>query len=322
MRIKNVGLLGLLLGLLVSVHSTVFAHQAYSKLVVFGDSLSDPGNAFALTGKVSVRPFSLIPDAPYAIGGMHFTNGKTWAEVLAKDLHLPSGPAFRNPVLFTNYAVGGARARSVTGADLTDQVNLYMGAHNNTADPNALYVILIGGNDIRDAIVAFQADTTGTTSGQILKAALTSVADNIQTLAASGAHNFLIGNAPNLALVPAILEQGTLAQFFAQMWSVQYNTGLDGTVNTLSEAFSLNAAHLDLFSLLQSLVDKPKQLGLRDVSDSCITPDVIVHAICRDPDDYLFWDGIHPTHTVHVFLANKALQQLYPRHTKKSLSAR
>ena len=136
--------------------------------MVFGDSLSDPGNAFVLTGQVSVRPFSLIPDAPYARGGLHFSNGKTWAEVLAKDLHLPSGPAFRNPFHFSNYAIGGARARSVTGADLTDQVNLYLGKHHNDADPAALYVILIGGNDIRDAIVAYQTDPSGKTSEQIL----------------------------------------------------------------------------------------------------------------------------------------------------------
>ena len=141
MRIKNVGVLSFLFGLLVSAHSAVFAHQAYSKLVVFGDSLSDPGNAFVLTGQFSVRPFSLIPDAPYARGGMHFSNGKTWAEVLAKDLHLPSGPAFRNPLRFSNYAICGARARSKTGADLTEQVGLYLSKHNNMADPNALYVI-------------------------------------------------------------------------------------------------------------------------------------------------------------------------------------
>lgn len=311
MKTNNTGLLCLLFGLLLTAHASVFAHQSYSKLVVFGDSLSDPGNAFALTGQFSIQPFTLIPDAPYARGGMHFSNGKTWAEVLAKDLHLPSGPAFRNPRLFSNYAVGGGRARSVTGADLTDQVSLFLGQHNSVADPDALYVILIGGNDIRDAIAAFQSDPTGDTSGQILQAAVTSVAGNIQSLAAAGAHHFLIGNAPNLALVPAVLQQGALAQFLAQLLSTQYNEALDGTVDALASAFSLDVMKLDIFGLLQSLVSEPQQIGLTDVTDTCIHPGVIVHAVCRDTDDYLFWDGIHPTHTVHEFIAQTAIQVLH-----------
>ena len=186
-----------------------------------------------------------------------------------------------------------------------------MGQHNNTADPNALYVILIGGNDIRDAIVTYQSDASGGASAQIIKAALTSVADNIQTLAVAGAHHFLIGNAPNLALVPAILEQGMLAQYLAQLLSGEYNAGLDMTVNKLSDAFSLDVAKLDIQALLQSLIDHPQQLGLTDVKDSCITPDVIVHAVCRDPDDYLFWDGIHPTHTVHEFIGQQAFRLVH-----------
>ena len=311
MRTRTRGVLSLWLGFLLCLSSSAFAGHAYSRLVVFGDSLSDPGNAFALTGQFSIRPFSLIPDAPYAIGGMHFSNGKTWAEVLAKDLRLPSGPAYRNPLVFTNYAVGGARARSLSGVDLSDQVSLYLSSHNNHADPKALYAILIGGNDIRDAIVAFQTDPSGAASVQILMEAITSVATNIQALASAGAHTFLIGNAPNLALVPAIIGQGAGAQDLAGVLSAQYNAFQGSTVAGLGKAFSLQVDNLDVNGLLQSLVLFPKQLGLTDVKDSCITPGVIVHAICRDPDDYLFWDGIHPTHTVHEFLGKQAWQLVH-----------
>ena len=47
-------------------------------VTVFGDSLSDPGNVFALTGDVSNTPYDIIPSAPYAVGGLHFSNGKIW----------------------------------------------------------------------------------------------------------------------------------------------------------------------------------------------------------------------------------------------------
>src|SRR5258706_184418 len=82
------------------------------RFVVFGDSLSDPGNAFVLLRDVEVPPFdSLIPDAPYARGALHFSNGPTWVEQLSLlDRSLPSaGPALFIPLVFSNYAVGGAR---------------------------------------------------------------------------------------------------------------------------------------------------------------------------------------------------------------------
>jgi len=61
------------------------AQTGFAGLVVFGTSLSDPGNAFALRGEASqapdyqVDPF-LVPSAPYSRGGHHFSNGATWVE--------------------------------------------------------------------------------------------------------------------------------------------------------------------------------------------------------------------------------------------------
>ena len=71
----------------------VIADIGYSDMVVFGDSLSDPGNVFVLEGKVSVRPYNAgnIPDAPYPIGGLTFSNGKTWVEHVSANLKLKGG---------------------------------------------------------------------------------------------------------------------------------------------------------------------------------------------------------------------------------------
>ena len=69
------------------------------RFVVFGDSLSDPGNAFVLLRDAEIPPFdSLIPDAPYARGAFHFSNGPTWVEQLSVlDHALPSAGYWVTP---------------------------------------------------------------------------------------------------------------------------------------------------------------------------------------------------------------------------------
>ena len=91
-------------------------------LIIFGDSLSDTGNAAVLAAGITFRPFeSQIPDGPYVT--YRFTNGRTWVEHLAKSLG--SADSAKAAFLFSdvgrNYAVGGARAR-----DFPDRVNLTM----------------------------------------------------------------------------------------------------------------------------------------------------------------------------------------------------
>src|SRR5262249_29735067 len=82
-----------------------------NRFVVFGDSLTDPGNAFLILGVISTPPFSLVPSAPYA--SHTFSNGPVWAQQLANSLQSPDSgaPALASPGVFTNYAVGAARAR-------------------------------------------------------------------------------------------------------------------------------------------------------------------------------------------------------------------
>src|SRR4051812_23961227 len=111
------------------------AQSRYSGLVVFGTSLSDSGNAFALTGEQSTAPdFALdpllVPSAPYAAGGHHFSNGATWIEQFARSVGLAASvrPAFAaTDSAASNYAVGGARAREDgINVNLTQQVTAFL----------------------------------------------------------------------------------------------------------------------------------------------------------------------------------------------------
>jgi outer membrane lipase/esterase len=185
-----------------------------NRLVVFGDSLSDPGNAFIETGDFELRPFDPIPGAPYLIGRFHFSNGRTWIEWLATRLGLHRGgrPASLVPGRFTNYAYGSARARPTGTFHLDKQVDLFLSDFDGVAAPDTLYAVWIGANDLRDALAALQEDPTGTTSQGLIEAAIGATAGAIQQLHAAGARAFLVLNLPNIGDAPALSTQGPAAQ--------------------------------------------------------------------------------------------------------------
>jgi phospholipase/lecithinase/hemolysin len=310
--------------------SSVFA-GSYNGIVAFGDSLSDPGNVFAFTGWQSVRPFSAdnIPSAPYARGGHHFSNGSTWIEQLSADLKLKegTGPALRNSA-FTNYAFGAARARdSGSPFDLTQQVTQFLSS-GQAITPDTLISLYVGGNDVRDALVAFNAAFMETlasggtmgdaqaageaAAGLILTPAITAIADNIVMLAMEGGIQFLVPNLPDIGLAPAVQALGPQAAFVASQLSVQFNAVLESTLQGLESFVGIHVTRLNVYQLINDVVNDPGVAGLVNATDACITPLVRKGAFCNQPDDYLFWDGIHPTRAGHAYLADAALELLTP----------
>src|SRR5690349_16052789 len=77
--------------MLAAVHVQTAARAPFDRVVTFGTSLSDSGNAFALRGGTNTAPDYLldpllVPSAPYARGGHHFSNGATWIEQYARSI--------------------------------------------------------------------------------------------------------------------------------------------------------------------------------------------------------------------------------------------
>ena len=308
----------LILGLMAP---TLLPAQPQSQeLFFFGDSLSDPGNFFTELGEFVVQPFEPIPGAPYAIGGHHFSNGRTWAEQLAARLHAPrSGqPASRSPGLFTNYAVGRSRARADAPVfprfDLSTQVNFFFADFGGNAPPEATYVVWSGSNDLRDACGALAADPGGATTVAIMQDAITSIANNIIALYGAGAREFLVLNMPNIGNSPAVRalgQQDPTLPIIAEQLSALFNDNLSGALDVLEGLLpGIEILRLDVFSLLNDVVADPQAFGLTNATDPCLSFGVIGGAICAKPNRYLFWDGAHPTKSGHALLAEAAAEIL------------
>jgi outer membrane lipase/esterase len=303
------GLAALLVLLAVqSLASPAPAHEK-QRVVFFGDSLTDPGNHFIAFHEVSMRPFEPVPSAPYAIGGLHFSNGPTWAEQLAWRLKSPASglPALLIPRVFTNYAVGRARARAGAAEfphfDLSTQVGRFLVDFGGGAPPDAIYSVWIGANDVNDALNALAVDPSGATSVGILTAAVRSVAGNIQGLWLAGAREFLVPSVPNLAVTPALRELGPQAQAAATFLTMTYNGALAQALGGLAALPGIQIISVDVNALLAAVIADPAAVGLVNVADACLAFGVIQNAICRTPNRYLFWDGIHPTRAGHGILA-------------------
>jgi len=290
------------------------AQSRFSGIVVFGTSLSDPGNAFALTGDAAkppdftLNPF-LIPSAPYAKGGHHFSNGATWVEQFGHYLGLGQSvrAAFSHPKA-TNYAVGAARAYDDgVNFNLSQQVDMFLERFDNVAPSQSLYVIEMGSNDIRDAFALF---ATGANGGPILAQAIGSIAANIQRLYGAGAREFLVWLPPNIALTPAIRSLPPAAQALAGQLTQIFDTNLNGVLTQLSANLpGTSFARLDAYALLNAIVDNPDAFDLENVTTACLRPTVRPF-ICHDVDEFLFWDGIHPTKAGHAILAQETAKAL------------
>ena len=312
----------------------LFAQPAdIDRVVTFGASLSDAGNAFVWLSQpenrpcgipINVPPYDaledLVPSGPYAKGGHHFTNGETWVERLARGLALAGNtrPALRNPGhKASNYAVGGARAIANYPCrfNLPAQVAAYLGDFPQTS-PLTLVAIEIGGNDVRDALVAA---LSGQDPAPYIQAAVGSLAYNITQLHAHGARRFLVLNAPDVGKTPAVrlLDQaypGVAA--FAGTLSQAYNGALAqaayGPQGLTTALPGIDLRILDVYTILNDVVAFPSMYGFVNATDACVTPNRPPFA-CTKPDTYAFWDGIHPTAALHAVVAEQALAVLSAR---------
>jgi phospholipase/lecithinase/hemolysin len=308
------------LSFLLATTNRAHAQDSAVPLVVFGDSLSDSGNGFALV-EANATPLDfglnslLVPQASYAIGGHHLTNGDTWIEQLAARFGVGRSalPAFasRSPSAM-NFAIATARARDDRiNPSLAFEIAAFLQKTRGVAPPGALYVIQIGANDLRDALALAYSDPDGAAAA--LQAAAEAIGTAIARLHAAGARHFLVWNIPSPALTPAmrLLE----AQQPGTLGAAVFAAGLFNGVHlraALGAASALPGIMLRLFDAdgsMSLIVVYPGLFGLTNVTDACVTPGTAPFT-CQRPDQYLFWDGIHPTKAAHGLIA-RAVAHLF-----------
>lgn len=275
--------LWIVISILYPALATVVAQAAiptYDALYVFGDSYCDVGNLYTATSHT-------YPLAPYYDG--RFSNGPIWLDHVAGFLGLPLEPSLLGG---TDYAFGGAWATapqplgSGVIPSVPEQVGLYLQLHGGKADPNALYIIEGGGNDIVNT-------STGSPRALGYQIAL-NLAASEQLLRRAGARYFVVPNLFNVGLLPVAASKAS----FAAAASEAANQGLQLLLAPEEEVPGVHIVRMDVFSLLNAVQTAPTHFGFTDITDPCITT-----VECADPDHTFFWDSFHPTLFGHAFFA-------------------
>lgn len=296
----------------------------FSNFYVFGDSLSDTGNIFNLTQNLGGLP----PSPPYFDG--RFSNNKIWVDYLGENLNLTPTP-FTNlglpPYNTTtlnqsiNFAIGGANSGSGNAVvpnprllGVLEQVGLFTQpflATNQLLDPNALYAVWGGGNDY-----LFGGSNTTNQTVQNLSTA-------VDFLASSGAKNIMVFNLPDLGKTPFALANQK-SQFFTDL-TIDHNNKLAASLNLFTSNIpDINLINVDVFSLFNQVVNNPGEFGFTNVTSPCVVgPLTNIISVCSSDqqNNFLFFDGLHPTSNAHRLIADAALSAISAKSVPESSAA-
>lgn len=301
---------------LALVAAPAFAQDGspYDQTVFFGDSLTDAG---------FYQPFLIEQVGPSgALIGKFTTNpGQVWAQYLADYYGTNGAPAWGltgTGVVAENgdnYAAGGARVTLQPGypptpptsfaPSLSMQVNAYLAANGGHANPDALFTVWGGANDL------FFHLGGATTQAQFLATAGEQVG-LVSTLQGAGARYVMVATMPDVGLTPFGLSQGVAGSAGITALSSAYNQALFGAL----AQNNLHVIPLNTFSLLREVSAAPSTYGFANAtSPACGATSSLVcspanYVTPGAADSYVFADSVHPSNRTHAILAQYAVSIL------------
>ncbi len=276
----------------------------FDNMVVFGDSLSDDGNISIAQNLPQIFRWTTNP-------------GQTGVENIGDFFGMPLGPALGGG---TDFAFGGAGiVNNSPGTPagvptLPTQLGMYLQATGGAADPNTLYAMWGGANDVfyNATMAAMQQLTPAQVQANIQTAAGTELG-MIEQLGQAGARYVMVFNLPNIGITPMALAQGPQNAAELTGLSLTFNNTLNaGLANT-----GVNIIPVNTFAFLNEVVANPGAYGFTNVTAPACTGSAFGCLPAGTPgatstyqpgtqDTYLFADGVHPTTAAHAMLAQYA----------------
>ncbi len=175
---------------------------------------------------------------------------------------------------------------------LDDQVGLFTASHLTGAPSSALYVLWIGGDNIL--------------AGQNPVTAADNVYSNIQTLSLEGAKYFLWPNMPLLGDTPVGSANSSLLNAASMAFDAEWQVDL-----AKLQGQGIQVVGEDVDSLYSAILGSPGAYGFTNATGAAwCGPGALPNCAANNPNDFVFWDGEHPTTAADALLANVAYDDL------------
>lgn len=273
------------------------AFAGYDAFYVFGDSLSDVGNASLLSG-------GAFPGTPTGT----FSNGPVAAQYMADYYGISGFGAFG--LGGTDYAVGGATTGTANfnyeasfpaalpstfaNTGMSTQVAAFIGGTPVFDPTTTLFMVWGGPNDF------FLGGATGQDPGVVASNAVTNLATMVGGLASTGARKILVPGLVDLGQTPLGLSLGSGTSQLLSELSRGFNDALNVAMGQVRQSTGADIVVFDTMNFFSQVLADPAAFGFTNTTGRCIDDPAAVASNCAG---YLFVDEVHPTTAAHALLA-------------------
>ncbi|KAJ9675072.1 hypothetical protein PVL29_024144 [Vitis rotundifolia] len=322
-------------------------NETIPAVLVFGDSIVDPGNNNNLT---TVVKCNFPPYGRDFVGGFptgRFSNGKIPSDFIAEELGIKqllpsySSPSLQLGDLLTgvSFASGGSGFDPLTPKlasvlSLPDQLGMfkeYIGKlkvmvgekRTNTILSKSLFLVVAGSDDIANSYFVLGVRKRQYDVPAYTDLMATSAASFLKELYGLGARRIGVASAPPLGCLPSQRslaggKQRECAEDHNDAAKL-FNTKLSSQLDSLNANFpQAKFVYIDIYKPFLDLIQNPQKSGFEVVDMGCCGSGRIEAAVlcrllnpftCEDASNYVFWDSYHPTERAYKVIIEEIIQK-------------